>query len=118
MVPARPDFVFVYGAVNTESALLFRQGATVTDYLKNSGMGAAADKENVILVRADGSSLTGGGWLNSVLTTKVMPGDSIVVPDKVDLEATWSSVVRNTKDLTQIFYQLGLGAAAIKTLKN
>ena len=76
------------------------------------------DKENVILVRADGSSLTGGGWLNSVLTTKVMPGDSILVPDKVDLEATWSSVVRNTKDLTQIFYQLGLGAAAIKTLKN
>jgi hypothetical protein len=33
------------------------------------------------------------------------------------LEATWSTVVRNTKDLTQIFYQLGLGAAAIRTLK-
>ena len=46
-----------------------------------------------------------------------MPGDSIVVPDKVDMEATWSTVVRNTKDLTQIFYQLGLGAAALKTLR-
>ena len=46
-----------------------------------------------------------------------MPGDAIVVPDKIDLEATWSTVVRNTKDLTQIFYQLGLGAAAIRTLK-
>jgi hypothetical protein len=47
-----------------------------------------------------------------------MPGDAIVVPDKIDLEATWSAVVRNTRDFTQIFYQLGLGAAAIKVLKN
>jgi hypothetical protein len=45
-----------------------------------------------------------------------MPGDSIVIPDKLDLETTWSSAIRNTVDITQIFYQLGLGAAAIKVL--
>ena len=47
-----------------------------------------------------------------------MPGDSIVMPEKVDRESTWSTVVRNTKDITQILYQLGLGAAAYKTLRN
>ena len=118
LVPARPDFVYVYGSVNTESSLIYRSGTTVADYLSQAGMGAAADKNNVILVRADGTALTSGGWFSSILSSTVMPGDAIVVPDKIDLEATWSTVVRNTKDLTQIFYQLGLGAAAIKTLKN
>jgi protein involved in polysaccharide export with SLBB domain len=118
VVPARPDFIYVYGSVNTESALLYKSGQTVSDYLKVSGMGSAADKDSVILLRADGSAVTGGGWFNSVLSKRVLPGDSIIVPDKLDMEATWSAVVRNTKDITQIFYQLGLGAAAIKTLKN
>lgn len=120
IVPARPDFVYVYGAVNTESALVYKGGQSVRDYLKSAGMSAAADKNGVILIRADGSALTSdSSWLSwSILSANVMPGDSIVVPDKLDMEATWSTVVRNTKDLTQIFYQLGLGAAAIKTLKN
>ena len=113
----RPDFVYVYGSVNTESSLIYRSGAKVADYLNQAGMGAAADKNNVILVRADGTALTSSSWFSSILSSAVMPGDAIVVPDKIDLEATWSTVVRNTKDLTQIFYQLGLGAAAIRTLK-
>jgi len=119
IVPPRPDFVYVYGAVNTESALVYRAGQSVRDYLKLSGMNSAADKNGVILMRADGSAQThDGSWFGgSALSVTVMPGDSIVVPDKVDMEATWSTVVRNTKDLTQIFYQLGLGAAALKTLK-
>lgn len=119
IVPPRPDFVYVYGAVNTESALIYKHGQSVRDYLKLSGMSSAADKNGVILVRADGSAQTNdGSWFSSsMLSADVMPGDSIVVPDKVDMEATWSTVVRNTKDITQIFYQLGLGAAALKTLR-
>jgi uncharacterized protein YfaT (DUF1175 family) len=91
----------------------------VRDYLKLSGTSSVADKNGVILMRADGSAQThDGSWFGgSALSVSVMPGDSIVVPDKLDLETIWSSVVRNTKDLTQIFYQLGLGAAALKTLR-
>jgi protein involved in polysaccharide export with SLBB domain len=120
LVPSRPDFIYVYGAVNTESSLIFREGMTVGDYLRQSGMSSGADRNNVILMRADGSALTSdAGWFSrSVLGMQVMPGDAIVVPDKIDLEAPWSAIVRNTKDMTQIFYQLGLGAAAIKTLRN
>ena len=117
VIPTRPDFVYIYGAVNTESALLYRSEQTVNDYLKLSGVTASADKNTAILLRANGSALTNtGSWSNTVLSTKVMPGDSIVIPDKLDLETTWSSAIRNTVDITQIFYQLGLGAAAIKVL--
>ena len=117
VIPTRPDFVYIYGAVNTESALLYKSEQTVNDYLKLSGVTTSADKNTAILLRANGSALTNtGSWSNTVLSTKVMPGDSIVIPDKLDLETTWSSAIRNTVDITQIFYQLGLGAAAIKVL--
>jgi polysaccharide export outer membrane protein len=116
-VPPRPDFVYVYGAVNTESALIYKEGNTVKDYLELGGVSKGADRESVILIRADGSALTRGGeWFSSINNTKVMPGDSIVMPEKLDREASWSAVVRNSKDITQIFYQLGLGAAGLKAL--
>lgn len=117
IIPTRPDFVYVYGAVNTESALIYKNGLTVKDYLNAAGVGSGADRDSVILIRADGSALTSnGGWFGSINSAKVMPGDSIVMPDKLDREATWSAVIRNAKDITQIFYQLGLGAAGLKAL--
>ena len=117
-VPSRPDFVYVFGSVNTESALLFRPGLSVSAYIGLAGMGGGADKDGVILVRADGSAMTPQSfWRNEVLSAEVLPGDTIVLPEKQDRESTWSTVFRNTKDITQILYQLGLGAAAIKTLR-
>lgn len=117
-IPARPDFVYVFGSVNTESALLFKVGLSVSDYISLAGMNSGADKDGVILVRADGSAMTPQSfWRNEVLSAEVLPGDTIVLPEKQDRETTWSVVFRNTKDITQILYQLGLGAAAIKTLR-
>jgi hypothetical protein len=117
-IPARSDFVYVFGSVNTESALLFKAGLTVSDYISLAGMSSGADKDGVILVRADGSAMTPQSiWRNEVLSAEVLPGETIVLPEKQDRETTWSAVFRNTKDITQILYQLGLGAAAIKTLR-
>ncbi len=117
-VPSRPDFVYIFGSVNTESALIYKTGLTVADYIQLAGSGMGADKNGVILMRADGSAVTNqSSWRNEVLSTKVMPGDTIVMPEKLDRESGWSVLVRNTKDFTQILYQLGLGAAAIKTLR-
>jgi len=118
VIPSRPDFVYVFGAVNTESALIFKEGQSVKNYLDIAGVGIGADRESVILIRADGSALTGNGsWFGgSIDSIKVMPGDSIVMPDKINREASWSAIVRNAKDATQIFYQLGLGAAGLKAL--
>jgi protein involved in polysaccharide export with SLBB domain len=117
-VPSRPDFVYIFGSVNTESALIYKAGLTVADYILMAGSGIGADKNGVILIRADGSAVTNqSSWRNEVLSTKAMPGDTIVMPEKLDRESVWSVLVRNTKDFTQILYQLGLGAAAIKTLR-
>ncbi len=117
-LPTRPDFVYIFGSVNTESALIFKEGLTVEDYILLAGSSVSADKGSVILMRADGSAVTNQSlWRNEVLSKKVMPGDTIVMPEKLDRESGWSVLVRNTKDFTQILYQLGLGAAAIKTLR-
>jgi protein involved in polysaccharide export with SLBB domain len=120
VVPPRPDYVYVYGAVNTESALLYTPDSSVRDYLKQAGLTESGDRDAVVLLRANGSALStnNGSWFGGVLGATVMPGDSILVPQKTDLEPMWSAFTRNTKDITQIFYQLGLGAAAIKTLRN
>jgi protein involved in polysaccharide export with SLBB domain len=119
VVPSRPDFVYVFGSVNTESALLYKADQSVEQYLKVAGVSQSADRNGVILIRADGSAVTStGSWGNPVLSAKVMPGDTIVMPEKLDREAGWSFFIRNTKDITQILYQLGLGAAAYKTLRN
>ena len=118
IIPPKQDFVFVYGSVNTESALLYKKGLKTSDYLSIAGVTSGADREAVILLRADGTALSSTGtWRNQVLTTEILPGDTIVMPEKLDRESIWSSVFRNTLGATQIFYQLGLGAAAVKTLR-
>ena len=117
-VPPRPDFVQVFGSVNTESALVYRAGLRVQDYIAMTGISGTADVNSVILVRADGSAMTRQSfWGNDVLSTQVLPGDTIVLPEKFDRESGWSLTMRNAKDFTQVLFQLGLGAAAIKTLR-
>jgi protein involved in polysaccharide export with SLBB domain len=118
VVPNRPDFVYVFGAINTESALLHTPSKSVSDYLAQAGLSAGADRDNVILMRADGSAMTNtSSWGNSVMRTVVMPGDSIILPEKLDRESGWSVFTRNAKDITQILYQFGLGVAAYRTLR-
>lgn len=118
VVPARPDFVYVLGSVNTESSLIWRAGNTVQDYLEVSGLTSGADKDELFVIRADGSVLSNGErWFGSVTRAEVQPGDLIVLPEKTDHESGWSVFTRNAKDITQIIYQFSLGAAAIKTLR-
>jgi protein involved in polysaccharide export with SLBB domain len=118
VIPPKPSFVQVFGVVNTESAQLYRKGATVKDYLALSGVGASADVNGAILVRINGNSITNQSiWRNDVLSAEVLPGDTIFLPEKLDRESVWSQSVRTAKDFTQVLYQLGLGAAAIKTLR-
>lgn len=117
-IPPRPDFIQVFGSVNTESALIFNAGLKVKDYLRMAGTNTSADLNGIILVRADGSAMTNQSyWGNDVLSATVLPGDTIVLPERFDRESVWSQSVRTAKDFTQVLYQLGLGAAAIKTLR-
>jgi protein involved in polysaccharide export with SLBB domain len=119
VVPSRPDFVHIYGAVNTEASLIWQDGKTVQHYLDQSGMTGSMDLDELFVIRADGSvaSKSGVPWYSSVSRLEVNPGDVIVLPEKTDQETGWSVFMRNAKDITQIIYQFSLGAAAIKTLR-
>lgn len=124
VIPPKVDFVHVFGAVNTEASPIWRPNGRVNDYLKQVGMTANADEDNIFILRVDGSviSRNSSGWgfggfggFGGVL---VMPGDSIVVPEKFDRESAWTKFTQGTREWAQIFANFGLGAAAIKTLRD
>lgn len=120
VVPAKMDFVHVFGAVNGESSPLWRPNSRVNDYLKLVGTNRDADLNNVFILRVDGSvvSRESGSWFfGGFGGVEVMPGDSIVVPEKFDKETSWTKFTQGTREWAQIFANFGLGAAAIKVLK-
>ena len=120
VIPAKAEFVHVFGAVNTESSPLWRPSARVSDYLKLAGVTPDADVDNTFILRVDGSvvSRSSGSWfMGSFSGVEVMPGDTIVVPEKFDKESTWTKFTQGTREWAQIFANFGLGAAAIKTLR-
>ena len=121
-VPARPAFVTVAGAVVNNNALLWKPGRTVGDYLLQAGLDEAAERSNMFVLRADGTVLHATdrrGFLGfgSIESQPIQPGDAIVIPTQLDFETWGRALVRNLKDFSQIFYQFGLGAAAIETLR-
>lgn len=121
VVPSRPEFIYVFGAVNVESSPLWRSGDRVNDYLKKAGLTSEADEENIFLLRVDGSvvSRDSGSWLSGGFGgTEVMPGDTIVVPEKFDKETRWTKFMAGAREWTQILANFGLGAAAFKTLRD
>jgi protein involved in polysaccharide export with SLBB domain len=126
VIPARPGFVFAVGAVANDNALLWRPGRKVKDYLLNAGVLREAEESEIFVVRADGSVLqarerTAGFWSwgdRGLDTLELVPGDTIVVPEKLDRESPWNAFVRGAKDWTQILSNFGIAAAAIKTLSN
>lgn len=119
VIAPRPDFVQLLGAVNTEAAMLWQSGRSVGDYLDQAGLSQDADRTGVFVLRANGAVISNNDrWLSSIMGSSVLPGDTIVVPEKSDREGFWASFTRGAKDWTQIFSNFGLGAAAIKSLKN
>jgi protein involved in polysaccharide export with SLBB domain len=121
VVPSMPSFVSAVGSVNNENAIIYRRGMTLGQLIKSAGLTEEANPKQAFLVRADGSILSrksGDGWFSDFDSTWLYPGDTLVVPAKVDRESNYSVIVRGLRDWTQIFSGLGIGAAAIRTLRN
>jgi len=120
VIPSRPDFVHVFGAVNSESSALWRTGTPVSKYIKTAGVTSEADIDNIFIIRVDGSVLASDstGWFShGVVGLETMPGDTIVIPEKLDKETGWTRFTLGLREWTQILANFGLGAAAIKVLK-
>jgi protein involved in polysaccharide export with SLBB domain len=105
-VPPMPATIEVVGAV-------FRQGSflhgdeRVRDYVNKAGLLPTADARNIYVVRPDGS------FTPARRRIELRPGDTIIVPEKVDRQ----TAVRRLKDWTQVLYQFGLGAAGLHLLE-
>jgi protein involved in polysaccharide export with SLBB domain len=120
VVPSKPAFVHVFGSVNVEASPLWRPNTRVNDYLKMAGTTADADVDNAFVLRVDGtvvSSDSQGWFFGRIGGLEVMPGDTIVVPEKLDKTTAWSRFTQGAREWTQILANFGLGAAAIKTLR-
>ena len=120
LVPSLPAFVSAAGSVNNENVMIYKTGRTVGDILQAAGLREEADPTEAFVLRADGSVISrrGAGFFSSFESTKLMPGDTVIVPAKADRESGYNFLVRALRDWTQIFSNLGIGAAAIRTLQN
>lgn len=122
-IPARPGFVSVFGAVLAENAFIHRPDASVEDYLERAGLLREADIDAALIIRADGSvegNTAHRRWFGSggFMGKELQPGDAIFVPEKFDRRSAYTQFIQGAKDWTSIFYQFGLGAAAIKTIRD
>jgi len=92
----------------------------VTKYLKGAGVTADADLENVFVIRADGSIVgaDSGTWFSrGVGSVSTMPGDTIVVPEKLDKSTAWSRFTVGVREWTQILANFGLGASGYQGIE-
>jgi hypothetical protein len=87
-------------------------------YLKMvGGPTESADRDHIFLLKSNGSVVTrenaDSGFFSTgrrgLLSTRVDPGDSIVVPEKL-IE---TRLMKDVKDITQILYQIAVSAGVL-----
>jgi len=124
-VPETPGVVHVVGEVFNETSLLYEEGRTVSHYLRQvGGMTKEADKKQVSVIKADGSVISkqqskgklvfwdsdfNQWFFGGFMSLEMEPGDTIVVPRKLD-KYIW---LRTTKDITQIVFQIAVAAGVV-----
>lgn len=116
-IPFRPATVNVLGAVYNNNSFIYRPGKSVADYLRLSGgVTREGDKKRAFVIRANGATVSSQQHssllVNNFNNLRLMPGDTIVIPAKLNRGA----VLRGLKDWSQVFQQFALGAAGISVL--
>jgi len=113
IIPTYRQEITIIGEVQNPTSHVFNSIHDHTDYINKSG-GATdkADESRIYVIKADGSVFLPekSGWFHDDVT--MSPGDTIVVPvetDSLDSLTLWTSV-------SQIIYQMSLGAAALSRL--
>jgi protein involved in polysaccharide export with SLBB domain len=127
-IPETPGIVSVVGEVFNPTSLLYQKDGTVSYYLnKVGGMTKEADKKQLSVIKVDGSVISKAHrnrrliswdsenhqWLfGGFMSTKLDPGDTIVVPRKI-YKFYW---LKATKDITQIIFQIAITAGVVLAL--
>jgi len=101
-IPEDPRMVYTVGSLYNQSAFIYDKGKDVSDYIDMSGgYTDNADKRKVYLIKANGAA----GRTDSMLES----GDTIIVPEKLE-RSRW---LKETKDITQILYQIAVTAGVL-----
>jgi protein involved in polysaccharide export with SLBB domain len=116
-IPKRPGFVLVSGQVYNASAITYAPGKTAAWYLRRAGGPTEiANKKEIFIIRANGSVVghESGMWLDhNVLSTRLEPGDAVVVPQKIiGASLFW----RNLLTVAQITSSIAVTAAVAGVL--
>ena len=115
-VPAKPSTVGVMGTVYNASAYIYRPDKRLADYLAQAGGPTKdADIASLYVLRADGSVMSKrqAGLFTRFEGERLMPGDTIVVPEQLEK----FKLSKELRDWSQIFYQFAIGVAGLKVLK-
>ena len=108
-IPKKSHMIIVQGEVQLPGAQTYVSSLSFDDYINScGGFGFRADEDNVLIIHRNGAvtSYDAAGWFNSEAV--IQPGDSILVLGKVD-----TKYLQAVKDITQIIYQIAVGAAIV-----
>ncbi len=118
VVPYRPATIEMLGALYNKTSFLYRREERVEDYLRRAGGPTRdADRSRMFVIRADGSVLSKqsvkGLWNGGFDSLRLMPGDAIVVPERLNQGV----FLKGLRDWSQVFSQFALGAAAVRVIQ-
>ncbi|HEU5350840.1 MAG TPA: SLBB domain-containing protein [Terracidiphilus sp.] len=117
-IPKQPGFVLVTGQVYNATALTFAPGKTAEWYLRRAGgTNSTANRKEIFIIRANGSVVGrhSGGWFDAdVLSTRLNPGDVVVVPQKIiGSSLFWRNLLTTGQVAASIAITAGVAAAAL-----
>jgi protein involved in polysaccharide export with SLBB domain len=117
-IPKRPGFVLVTGQVYNATALAYAPDKTAGWYLSHAGgANSTADRKEIFIIRANGSVIgrRSGGWFEGdVLSTRLNPGDVVVVPQKViGSSVFWRNLLTAGQIAASAALTAGVAAAAL-----
>jgi hypothetical protein len=110
VIPSRPSQIQVIGAVYNANAFIYDASRTIAGYLGQAGgFTGGSDESEIYVLKVDGTAVSkrAEGW--GFLSSKLDPGDTVVVPEELERIA-W---LREVKDLTQILYQIAVTAGVL-----
>ena len=108
-IPKKSHMVVVQGEVMLPGAQTYVDNMTFDDYIAScGGYSFRADKEHVLIIQKNGRVIKHETSTFGTDSYQLQPGDSILVLGKVD-----SKVLQIVKDITQIVYQIAVGAAVV-----
>ncbi len=125
-IPERPDQIQVIGAVYNPSSFVYDPQGRVASYIKKAGgFNRNAEEDDLYILRLDGTAISrreAEGFLSiswdnenkrwqtgGFMGARLEPGDTLVVPEKVE-RVVW---LREVKDITQILYQIAVTAGVL-----